>query len=55
LVFFVIFVGLRVFVVSFPRMYRSDSRIPKRPAETRINNGDLDPHRDFVITIRPAR
>ncbi len=26
--------------------------LAKRPDQTRINNGDLDPHRDFVITIR---
>lgn len=24
--------------------------VAKQPAETRINNSDLDPHRDFVIT-----
>jgi len=34
---------------------RGAETLSKRPAETRINNGDLDPHRDFVITIRPAR
>ncbi len=28
--------------------------IVKQPAETRIDNSDLDPHRDFVITIRRA-
>jgi hypothetical protein len=28
--------------------------LAKRPEETRINNGDLDPGRDFVITIRPG-
>jgi hypothetical protein len=26
----------------------------KRPGQTHINNGDLDPHRDFVITVRPG-
>jgi len=29
--------------------------LAKRPGQTRINNGDLDPGRDFVITVRPAR
>jgi len=28
--------------------------LAKRPDQTKINNGDLDPHRDFVITIKPA-
>lgn len=27
--------------------------LAKRPEETHINNGDLDPHRDFVITAAP--
>jgi hypothetical protein len=28
--------------------------LAKRPDQTKINNGDLDPHRDFVITIKPG-
>jgi carboxypeptidase family protein len=28
--------------------------LAKRPDQTRINNGDLDPGRDFVITVRPG-
>jgi hypothetical protein len=27
----------------------------KRPDPTRVNGSDLDPGRDFVITVRPAR
>ena len=35
---------------------RGAEALAKRPGETRINNGDLDPGRDFVITAaRPAR
>jgi Carboxypeptidase regulatory-like domain len=26
--------------------------LAKRPDQTRINNSDLDPHRDFVITVK---
>ena len=29
--------------------------LAKRPDDTQVNNGDLDPGRDFVITIRSAR
>ena len=29
--------------------------LSKRPDDTQVNNGDLDPGRDFVITIRSAR
>jgi hypothetical protein len=28
--------------------------VTKQPAETRIDKSDLDPHRDFVISIRRA-
>ena len=28
--------------------------LAKKPDQTRINNGDLDPGRDFVITVRPG-
>jgi hypothetical protein len=28
--------------------------IVKQPDETRVNRSDLDPRRDFVITVRPA-
>ena len=34
---------------------RSGEALAKQPDQTHIKNGDLDPHRDFVITIRPAR
>jgi hypothetical protein len=34
---------------------RGGEALAKRPEQTHINNGDLDPHRDFVITVRPAR
>ena len=27
--------------------------IAKQPGETRVNRSDLDPRRDFVITVRP--
>ena len=33
---------------------RSGEALAKQPDQTRIKNGDLDPHRDFVITIRPG-
>jgi hypothetical protein len=29
---------------------RSGERVAKQPAETTVNNSDLDPRRDFVIT-----
>jgi hypothetical protein len=28
--------------------------VVKQPSDTKIDNSDLDPHRDFVITIRRA-
>jgi hypothetical protein len=28
--------------------------LAKRPEQTQVNNGDLDPGRDFVITVRPG-
>src|SRR5207245_7853894 len=28
--------------------------LAKRPDETRVTNSDLDPHRDFVITVKRA-
>jgi hypothetical protein len=28
--------------------------LAKQPGETRVNSSDLDPRRDFVITIRPV-
>jgi len=28
--------------------------VAKQPADTKINNSDLDPHRDFVITVKRA-
>lgn len=34
---------------------REGEVIVKGPGETDINNGDLDPGRDFEITVRPAR
>jgi hypothetical protein len=33
---------------------RGSESLAKRPDQTRINNGDLDPNRDFVITIKPG-
>jgi hypothetical protein len=33
---------------------RGAESLAKRPDETQVNNGDLDPGRDFVITIRPG-
>jgi hypothetical protein len=33
---------------------RAGETLGKRPDQTHLNNGDLDPHRDFVITVRPA-
>jgi hypothetical protein len=32
---------------------RPGESLAKRPDQTHINNGDLDPHRDFVITAAP--
>jgi hypothetical protein len=34
---------------------RPGEALAKRPEQTHINNGDLDPHRDFVITGAPRR
>ena len=34
---------------------RPAETLAKRPDETQVNNGDLDPGRDFVITVRSAR
>jgi len=34
---------------------RPTEALAKRPDETQVNNGDLDPGRDFVITVRSAR
>jgi carboxypeptidase family protein len=31
---------------------RAGETLSKQPGETHINNGDLDPHRDFVVTVR---
>jgi hypothetical protein len=33
---------------------RGAETLVKRPDDTQVNNGDLDPGRDFVISIRPA-
>jgi len=33
---------------------RSGEALARQPDQTHIKNGDLDPHRDFVITIRPG-
>jgi len=33
---------------------RGNESLVKQPAETHVNNGDLDPARDFVITVKPA-
>jgi hypothetical protein len=30
---------------------RSGEKLAKKPDDTRINNGDLDPGRDFTITV----
>src|SRR4051812_48413395 len=32
---------------------RTGETLAKRPDQTHINNGDLDPGRDFVITVAP--
>ena len=31
---------------------RSGETLAKQPDQTHVSNGDLDPHRDFVITVR---
>jgi hypothetical protein len=33
---------------------RASETLGKKPENTHINNGDLDPGRDFVITIKPT-
>ena len=33
---------------------RGNETLVKQPAETHVNNGDLDPARDFVITVKPT-
>jgi hypothetical protein len=33
---------------------RDGETIAKRPGQTRINNSDLDPARDFEVTVKPA-
>jgi hypothetical protein len=33
---------------------RTGESVLKQPAETKVNKSDLDPRRDFVITLRPA-
>jgi len=33
---------------------RDHETLVKQPAETHVNNGDLDPARDFVISVKPA-
>jgi hypothetical protein len=32
---------------------RPGETLSKQPAETHVNNGDLDSGRDFVVTVRP--
>jgi hypothetical protein len=31
---------------------RASETLSKRPDDTQVNNGDLDPGRDFIITVR---
>ena len=33
---------------------RPGETLSKRPADTKINNSDLDAGRDFVVTVRPS-
>jgi hypothetical protein len=33
---------------------QSGEAVAKQPDDTKINNSDLDPHRDFVITVKRA-
>ena len=33
---------------------RAGEVLAKQPDPTRVNNGDLDPGRDFVITVKPS-
>jgi hypothetical protein len=32
---------------------RPGETLSRQPGETHINNGDLDPRRDFVVTLKP--
>jgi len=32
---------------------RAGERLEKRPADTRVHRSDLDPGRDFVVTVKP--
>lgn len=32
---------------------RASEALGKKPDDTHVNNGDLDPGRDFVITVKP--
>jgi len=34
---------------------RADEALKARPEDTHINNGDLDPHRNFIITLTRPR
>ena len=34
---------------------RAGERLVERPDDTRVNNGDLDPGRDFVVTVASQR
>jgi hypothetical protein len=34
---------------------RAGEALAKRPDQTRVNNGDLDPGRDFVVTVTGER
>jgi hypothetical protein len=34
---------------------RPGETLSKRPADTHINNSDLDPRRDFVVTVGPRQ
>jgi hypothetical protein len=33
---------------------RPTETLSRKPDDTHVNNGDLDPGRDFVITVKPA-
>jgi hypothetical protein len=33
---------------------RGSEALAKQPAETHVNNGDLDSARDFIITVKAA-
>ena len=34
---------------------RAGETVAKRPDDTRVGNSDLDPHRDFMISVRTLR